>query len=251
MGESSTATSANGAGPKEAPANGAYLGQPARSPEVIARHYWKCYADLPRHKKLWRLPDHNARWAWVTILCAASECGGVFESDQHIEAMVGVQNAKYLPVFRRVGLLDGLVVHDWDEWQETEDSAGARERAAQAEKAVQRLERLGLRDEGGVTPVMRTMKEWLEYVVAGPNSQGRLGEFFGAMFGIVPQRGDYGRLSRMMKTYPGGIPALMAGIAEAALRDVSGDPLSYVQKMGTWKNGPVKTTGGRDEYVES
>jgi len=175
----------------------------------------------------------------------------VFESDQHIEAMVGVQNAKYLPVFRRVGLLDGLVVHDWDEWQETEDSAGAKERAAQAEKAVQRLERLGLRDDGGVAPVMRTMKEWLEYVVAGPNSQGRLGEFFGAMFGIVPQRGDYGRISRMMKTYPGGIPALMAGIAEAALRDVSGDPLSYVQKMGTWKNGPVKTTGGRDEYVES
>jgi len=198
------------------------------------------------------LPDHSARWAWVTVLCAASECGGVFESDQHIEAMVGTQNAKYLPIFRRVGLLDGLVVHDWDEWQETPDSVGAQERAEKAAAAIARLERLGLRDEEGTDIVYRTMKEWLEYVVSGPNTQGRIGEFMGAMFGIVPQRGDYSRIAKLMKTYPGGIPAMMSALADAALRDVTGDPLAYVQKMsGFRKWEPEKKSGGRDAFIES
>ena len=108
--------------------------------------WWRCYSDLPRHKKLWRLPDNNARWAWVVLLCAASETNGVFESDQHIEAIIGTQNAKFLPVFRRVGLMDGLVVHDWDEWQDTPLDNGRIERQQMANAAQQRYERLDLRD---------------------------------------------------------------------------------------------------------
>lgn len=217
---------------------------------VDHRVYWRCYSDLPRHKKLWRLPDNNARWAWVVLLCAASETNGVFESDQHVEALVGTQNAKYLPHFRRVGLLDGLAVHDWDEWQEPSD--GLREaRKKLAEAGRERLDRLGLRDSHDA-PVTRSLKEWLSYVVAGPNTQGRLGEFFGAMLGVVPQRNDYSRIAKLMKDFPGGIPALMAAVCDAALRDLKGDPISYLTAVGQKRRmTPSKQTSStRDAHLE-
>ena len=217
---------------------------------VDVRVYWRCYSDLPKHKKLWRLPDNNARWAWVTLLCAASETNGVFESDQHVEALIGTQNAKYLPHFRRVGLLDGLVVHDWDEWQEPSDGlTEARERLAEAGRA--RLDRLGLRDNHE-TQTSRSLKEWLGYVVSGPNSQGRLGEFFGAMLGVVPQRNDYSRIAKLMKEFPGGIPALMAAVCDAALRDLKGDPISYLTAVGQKRKiAPVRPTANtRDAHLE-
>jgi hypothetical protein len=217
---------------------------------VDVRVYWRCYSDLPRHAKLWRLPDNNARWAWITLLCAASETNGVFESDQHVEALIGTQNAKYLPHFRRVGLLDGLVVHDWDEWQEPSDGmSAAREKLAEAGRS--RLERLGLRDNHE-TPVTRSLKEWLSYVVAGPNTQGRLGEFFGAMLGVVPQKNDYSRIAKLMKDFPGGIPALMAAVCDAALRDLKGDPISYLTAVGQKrKMTPVRQTAStRDAQLE-
>lgn len=214
------------------------------------RVYWRCYSDLPRHKKLWRLPDNNARWAWVVLLCSASETNGVFESDQHIEGLIGTQNAKFLPHFRRVGLLDGLAVHDWDEWQEPSDGL-AQARASLAEAGRARLDRLGLRDDHE-TPVARSLKEWLSYVVAGPNTQGRLGEFFGAMLGVVPQRNDYSRIAKLMKDFPGGIPALMAAVCDAALRDLKGDPISYLTAVGQKrKMTPIRQTAStRDVHLE-
>jgi len=214
------------------------------------RVYWRCYSDLPRHKKLWRLPDNNARWAWVVLLCSASETNGVFESDQHVEGLVGTQNAKFLPHFRRVGLMDGLAVHDWDEWQEPADGmAQARANLAAAGRA--RLDRLGLRDDHD-TPVARSLKEWLSYVVAGPNTQGRLGEFFGAMLGVVPQRSEYSRIAKLMKDFPGGIPALMAAVCDAALRDLKGDPISYLTAISQKRKiTPVRqTSSARDAHLE-
>lgn len=214
------------------------------------RVYWRCYSDLPRHKKLWRLPDNNARWAWITLLCAASETNGVFESDQHVEGLIGTQNAKFLPHFRRVGLLDGLVVHDWDEWQEPNDGL-AQARAALAESGRNRLESLGLRDNGH-TNSGRSLKEWLTYVVSGPNTQGRLGEFFGQMLGVVPQRNDYSRIAKLMREFPGGIPSLMAAICDAALRDLKGDPISYLTAIGSKrKSSPARQTSStRDSHLE-
>lgn len=215
-----------------------------------ARVYWRCYSDLPRHKKLWRLPDNNARWAWIVLLCAASETDGVFESDQHIEAMIGSQNTKFLPHFRRVGLLDGLVVHDWDEWQVPSD--GMREaREALAAAARDRLNRLGLRDEHDAQVKVRSMKEWMEYIVAGPNRQGRLVEFMGQMNGIVPQKTDYARIAKLMREYPGGIPALMSAICDAALRDLKGDPIAYLTAIGKGSKKRVHTTSSvRDAGLE-
>lgn len=178
---------------------------------------------------------------------------GVFETDQHIEALIGTQNAKYLPVFRRVGLMDGLVVHDWDEWQETPLDNGRIERLEMASKAKERYERLGLRDNEDEV-VVRSLKDWMEYVIAGPNTQGRMGEFMGAQLGIVPQRSDYGRLAKLMKEFPGGIPALMSAICEAALRDLKGDPLSYLTKVAATRktgfNQKSVAGGDRDRYIE-
>ena len=187
------------------------------------------------------------------LLCAASETNGVFESDQHIEAIIGTQNAKFLPVFRRVGLMDGLVVHDWDEWQDTPLDNGRIERQQMANAAQQRYERLDLRDNSDEI-ASRSLKEWMEYVVSGPNTQGRLGEFMGAQLGIVPQRSDYGRLAKLMKDFPGGNPALMSAICESALRDLKGDPLSYLTKVAASRKSGFKsipTKGGdRDRYIE-
>jgi hypothetical protein len=216
-----------------------------------ARVYWRCYSDLPRHKKLWRLPDHNARWAWIVLLCAASETNGVFESDQHLQAMIGSQNTKYLPHFRRVGLLDGLVVHDWDEWQEPADGMKAA-RESMALAARDRLQRLGLRDNADTKIQVRSLKEWLEYVVSGPNSQGRLGEFMWQMLGIAPQKNDYARLAKLMREFPGGIPLLMSAICDAALRDLKGDPIAYLIAVGQKRrSAPTRQGGsGRDSHLE-
>lgn len=216
----------------------------------VHRVYWRCYSDLPRHKKLWRLPDNNARWAWITLLCAASETNGVFESDQHLEALIGTQNAKYLPHFRRVGLLDGLVVHGWDEWQEPTDGlTQAREALALAGR--ERLDRLGLRDNAPIAPT-KSLREWLTYVVSGPNTQGKLGEFYGQMLGVVPQRNDYSRIAKLMREFPGGIPSLMAAICDAALRDLKGDPISYLTAIGSKrKSSPIRqTSSARDAHLE-
>lgn len=224
--------------------------------ETVRRVWWRCYSDLPKHKKLWRLPDNNARWAWVVLLCAASETHGVFESDQHIEAVIGTQNAKWLAVFRRVGLLDGLVVHDWDEWQETPQDASRAERLKKAALARERYERLELNHIDDNPVPVRTMKEWLEYVVGGPNVQGRMTEFIAAQFGIIPDKSDYGRVARLIKSFPGGIPALMSAVCEAALRDVKGDYIAYVTKLGQSKSKfgaatPATTRSeSRDSFVE-
>jgi len=211
------------------------------------RVYWRCYSDLPRHKKLWRLSDNNARWAWIVLLCAASETNGVFESDQHIEAMIGTQNAKFIIQFRRVGLLDGLVVHDWDEWQEPDDGLKAA-REAMALSARSRMARV----TGEKEIPSRSMKEWLEYIVSSSNKQGRMVEFMGQMHGIVPQKNDYSRIAKLMREYPGGIPALMAAVCEAALRDLKGDPIAYLTAMS--KNGNNKrvaiSASVRDAHLE-
>lgn len=149
--------------------------------------------------------------------------------------------------------MDGLVVHDWDEWQETPLDNGRIERKQMAESARERYERLGLRDDKDQVAV-RSLKEWMEYVIAGPNTQGRLGEFMGAQLGIVPQRGDYGRLAKLMKDFPGGIPALMSAICESALRDLKGDPLSYLTKVASTRRSGIKQVsaagGERDRYIE-
>lgn len=186
----------------------------------------------------------------MTLLCAAADVNGVFESDSHIEMMVGMQYSKYVPYFRRVGLLDGLVVHDWDQWQETTDE-GRPEREKRAAAARKRYETMGVSDKG-TESVMRSMREWLQYVVAGPNTQGRVGEFMQAQCGFTPQNGDYGRIAKLLKTFPGGIPALMTALCEAALRDVKGDPLAYVTRIASGRK-PVSGTRStsRDEFIES
>ena len=212
-------------------------------------HWWRCYTDLPRHRKLARLPDDRARWAWVTLLCAAADANGVFESDSHIELMIGAQYAKYVPYFRRVGLLDGLVVHDWDQWQETTDE-GRPEREKRAAAARKRYETMGTADKGSES-VVRSMREWLEYVVTGPNTQGRVGEFMAAQCGFTPQNGDYGRIAKLLKTFPGGIPALMTALCEAALRDVKGDPLAYVTRIGSGRKPVGTRSTSRDGFIES
>jgi hypothetical protein len=100
------------------------------------------------------------------------------------------------------------------------------------------------------------MKEWLEYVVGGPNTQGRLTEFIAAQFGIIPDKNDYGRVARLIKTFPGGIPALMSAVCEAALRDVKGDYIAYITKIGQTRGkfgGAIPATTrseSRDTFVE-
>jgi hypothetical protein len=183
------------------------------------------------------------------LLCAAADANGVFESDSHIEMMVGAQYSKYVPYFRRVGLLDGLVIHDWDHWQETQD-AGREDRQKRAAAARKRYESLGISDKGSEN-VVRSMREWLEYVVSGGNTQGRVGEFMQAQCGFTPQSGDYGRIAKLLKTFPGGIPALMTALCEAALRDVKGDPLAYVTKIASGRKPTGPRSDTRDQFIES
>jgi hypothetical protein len=55
-----------------------------------------------------------------------------------------------------------------------------------------------------------------------------------------------------MREYPGGIPALMSAICEAALRDLKGDPIAYLTAMA--KNGNNKkvaiSASVRDAHLE-
>jgi hypothetical protein len=72
------------------------------------------------------------------------------------------------------------------------------------------------------------------------------------MLGVVPQRNDYSRISKLMKDFPGGIPALMAAVCDAALRDLKGDPISYLTAVGQKrKMTPARQTAStRDAHLE-
>ena len=213
------------------------------------RHYWRCYSGLPRHRKMWRLPSNDARWAWVTLLCAASETGGYFESDEHVEAYIGAKNIKFLPIFRQVGLLDGLIVHDWEHYQELSDPVSATELGERAKAARERLESQGLRDNAEEQVKHRSLQEWHTYIVSGGNMAGKYGEFMGAMFGTMPKQADYGRIAKMLKDFPGGLLALMSATCDTALRGVKGDPISYLSGIQRRRSEPVKTSV-RDAALE-
>lgn len=62
------------------------------------------------------------------------------------------------------------------------------------------------------------------------------------------KRSDYGRIAQMIEAFPGGIPALMSAICEAAIRDVSGDPFSYVKKLSMTKKWSEDVSSRKEDY---
>lgn len=200
-----------------------------------------------------RLPDDSARYAWIVLLCAAAETDGKFESEEHLQSLIGKQHIRYVSAFRRAGLLDGLVVHDWQEWNDLPpEEVAARRRKAESYR--KRAETLGISD---VKPI-RTMREWYEYVMAGPSDSGkigRLGEYWQAMMGTTMDREQYIRLAVILKANNKQYGPLMVRIADISMRQLTGDPLSYLQKaMSTAKSrvrsAGIRATVSRDQYVE-
>jgi hypothetical protein len=198
---------------------------------------------------MWRLPSNDARWAWVTVLCAASETGGYFESDEHLESYIGAKNLKFLPIFRQIGLLDGLIVHDWEHYQESSGPVSAVELADRALAARKRLESQGLRNNSDEKVSHRSLQEWHTYLVSGGNMSGKFGEFMGAMFGTMPKQADYGRIAKLVKEFPGGIVALMSATCDTALRGIKGDPISYLSGIQRRRSTPTKASV-RDAALE-
>lgn len=68
------------------------------------------------------------------------------------------------------------------------------------------------------------------------------------MTGREMKRSDYGRIAQLMATFPGGIPALMSAICEAALRDLSGDPFAYVKKLGMTRKYTESVSDRKEDY---
>jgi hypothetical protein len=98
-----------------------------------------------------------------------------------------------------------------------------------------------------------TLAQWRVDVEQSGNRQGRIGDFFTAVTGKPMKRTDYGRIAQLMAAFPGGIPALMSAICEAAIRDVSGDPFAYVKKLSMtrkWSDEVSSRKEDYDQYVE-
>lgn len=200
-----------------------------------------------------RLPDDAARYAWVVLLCAAAETNGQFESEEHVQMLIGKQYIKHLPAFRRAGLLDGLLIHDWEEWNDLPQEE-LEERKRKAATYRKRAETLGITADAPV----RTMREWYDYVINGPTDSakiGRLGEYWQAMMGVSMDREQYIRLAMILKASDKQYGPMMVKIADISMRQLSGDALSYLQKaMAAPKNrvrsAGIRATVSRDQYVE-
>lgn len=98
-----------------------------------------------------------------------------------------------------------------------------------------------------------TLAQWRVDVERAKNRQGKIGDFFTAVTGKPMKRSDYGRIAQMIEAFPGGIPALMSAICEAAIRDVSGDHFAYVKKLSMtrkWSEGASSRKEDYDQYVE-
>lgn len=120
-----------------------------------------------------------------------------------------------------------------------------------------------------------TAAQWVAYVVqASPvcrlvngrrltvaqERMARLGDYYAGLFGVPPPRGAFGRLAELKgRDSDAGFPQLMADLAEAALRRVSGDPIDYISAKRS-RNGrsprpapaglPQPAGFDRDSYVK-
>ena len=98
-----------------------------------------------------------------------------------------------------------------------------------------------------------TLAQWRVEIEHSSNRQGKIGDFFTEVTGKEMKRSDYGRIAQLMASFPGGIPALMSAICEAAIRDVSGDPFAYVKKLSMtrkWSDDVSSRKEDYDQYVE-
>ena len=85
-----------------------------------------------------------ARYGYVRMLLAAKrQNAGTFASELHLRSLLG-RHASFIEAYRRVELLDGLTVADWDEWQidQPEDPTHAdRQRRYRERKAAEARDR--------------------------------------------------------------------------------------------------------------
>lgn len=79
------------------------------------------------HEKILALPSDAARWSWLVLLSRAKERDGAFSSETQLKVDLG-SRYRWVIVFRELGLLDGLQVHDWDAYQLNRDNSTLRTR---------------------------------------------------------------------------------------------------------------------------
>jgi hypothetical protein len=91
---------------------------------------------------------------------------------------------------------------------------------------------------------------WRKEIESAKNKQGRMGDFYTAMTGKKLVRSEYGRIFKLMQSFPGGIPGLMSAICEAAIRDLDGDPIAYVQKLADSPRWKTPVAGRKKENYD-
>src|SRR5438046_520707 len=91
-------------------------------------------ATMWSHEKILALPKDAARWSWLVLLSRAKERDGVFSSENQLKVDLG-SRYRWVRVFRELGLLDGLQVHDWDAYQLNRDNSAPRTRRWRARRA--------------------------------------------------------------------------------------------------------------------
>ena len=97
---------------------------------------------------------------------------------------------------------------------------------------------------------MNDLVWWRKEIESAPNKQGRMGDFYQAMTSKKLKRSEYGRIFKLMQSFPGGTPGLMSAICEAAIRDLDGDPLAYVQKLADSPRWKAPVAGRKKENYD-
>ncbi len=91
----------------------------------MARKPWlRIDADADQHPRIAELREglkraeaDSACWAWITLLLAAKRGGsGEFRSEAHLKHALG-GSYRWVERLRAVGLLEGLAVRDWTDYQ--------------------------------------------------------------------------------------------------------------------------------------
>jgi len=87
------------------------------------------------HEKLLALPSDAARWSWLVLLSRAKERDGAFSSETQLKVDLGPRRYRWVKLFRELGLLDGLQIHDWDAYQLSRDNSVLRTRRWRARRS--------------------------------------------------------------------------------------------------------------------
>ena len=94
------------------------------------------------------------------------------------------------------------------------------------------------------------LRWWRNEIESAKNKQGRMGDFYEAMTGTKLKRSEYGRIFKLLQSFPGGVQGLMSAICEAAIRDLDGDPLAYVQKLADSPRWKAPVAGRKKENYD-